>query len=193
LFRGDYFARETFEDGVLNVPGASASAGFATAPGATTDSVDLDDGLIDGDGTAGRSWYAAGNSVTFTFDPAALGGLPTHAGLVWTDVGQVSTGTFGSGTVVFEAFDGTGASLGGVNVLMGDGSVRGETPEDRFFGAISLLTGISKITISMPGSTDWEVDHLQYGRVVVIPEPSSALLVALGLLGLGIGAARRRS
>ena len=49
--------------------------------------------------------------------------------------------------------------------------------------------GISRIVISMNNSTDWEVDHLQYGLTAdAVPEPSTIVLCSLSLLAL---AARR--
>jgi hypothetical protein len=42
-------------------------------------------------------------------------------------------------------------------------------------------TGISKITIVMPTSADFEVDHLQFG-IAEVPEPGTALLLGVGLL-----------
>src|SRR5438067_673727 len=61
-----YFYLETFEDGALNTPGVTASAGSVTSPGSLTDSVDGDDGTIDGSGTAGHS-YISGTSTSLTF------------------------------------------------------------------------------------------------------------------------------
>lgn len=103
-----YFHLENFEDGLLNTPGVSAAIGTVSGPGALTDSVDADDGAIDGFGTGGSVLYSnfATSAFSFTFNASALGGLlPTHAGIVWTDVGQVSSGTRGFGGVSFEAFD----------------------------------------------------------------------------------------
>ncbi|MHC4745152.1 MAG: hypothetical protein ACYS8Z_24820, partial [Planctomycetota bacterium] len=97
---------EDFEDGALNTPGVTAGGVgiyFPPSGGSSTDSVDADDGVIDGDGRWGRSLWAAGlPGVTFTFDAAALGGLPTHVGVVWTD---------GLGDTIFEAYDGDGNFL----------------------------------------------------------------------------------
>lgn len=188
----DYFHLEDFEGGALATPGASATSGWTVGnPGALTDSVDADDGVIDGSGVAGHSFYSGftNSTLTITFDATALGGkLPTHAGIVWTDVGQVLSGDFAVGGVLFSAIDGNGNSIGSIGPFtLGDGSAAGETAEDRFFGAISSL-GIKSITISMDNSLDWEVDHLQYGfsSPLAIPEPSSLLLTAIGLLTGGV-------
>jgi len=132
-----YFYVEDFEDNSLNTPGVSVAGGLAFGPSSSTDSVDGDDGHIDGSGAAGHSYWSFYfiNGMTFTFSAAALGNLPTMAGIVWTDVGQVSSGTTGYGGVVFEAFDANGVSLGTIGpVLLGDGFLNGEASEDRFFG-----------------------------------------------------------
>src|SRR5258705_3994185 len=94
--------------------------------------------------------------MRFTFNIAALGSLPTHAGLVWTD---------GAGQVYFEAFDHNGLSMG----LQGpfnfpDNVNTGTTAEDRFLGAYNK-DGISAIRVlNTVGGI--EIDHLQYGFTV---------------------------
>ena len=176
------FYLEDFEDGALSTPGVTASGGIVGNPSPQTDSVDADNGVIDGSGTAGHSWFSNGavNTFTFTFDAATLGALPTHAGLVWTDVGLAQP-TIGVGDVSFEAFGPGGVSLGTLGpVTLGDGAVTGATAEDRFFGWIDA-GGISSITISMPQSTDWEVDHVQYG---IVPEPAGAAAALIALLAV---------
>ncbi|MBS1824330.1 MAG: hypothetical protein JST93_03330 [Acidobacteria bacterium] len=184
-----YFHLEDFEDGALNTPGVTANAGVVLAPSINTDSVDGDDGSIDGSGQGGRSWFSSASTTVFefTFSAALLGALPTHVGIVWTDVGATSD-QFGIGAVAFEGFDENGASLGGFGPgLFGDNSVAGGTAEDRFLG-FTNATGISRIRIQVD-SADWEVDHLQYGLAAdSIPEPSTVVLCSLSLLGL---AARR--
>jgi len=187
-----YFQLETFESGALAATGVTPSGGFVLGPGPMTDSVDADDGVIDGFGTRGHSWYAGGNrSLSFTFDASILGALPTFAGIVWTDVGFTDVGVFGPAPVLFEAFDSLNNSLGPIGPFgLGDQSVSGTTAEDRFFGVIDA-TGISRITISMPTSGDWEVDHLQFGLLATsVPEPSTLLLGILGVAALWC--ARRR-
>jgi hypothetical protein len=173
-----YFYLEDFEDGLLNTPGVTASPGWiVSSPGPFTDSVDADDGLIDNSGTNGHSYISAlsNTNLTLTFDAAALSGkLPTHVGIVWTDVGQVKFGFAGRGDVLFSAFDTNGTLMGTIIATnLGDGSPFGSGPnatsEDRFFGATNA-TGISSISMSMLNSADWEVDHLQYGAIT---QPSS--------------------
>lgn len=80
-----YFFLEDFEDGLLNIPGVTASGGHAIGLDEYGDSVE--------GGSSGHSWYSSLTepSFTFTFDAAALGGLPRHAGLVWTDIGRIGT------------------------------------------------------------------------------------------------------
>ncbi len=167
---------EDFEDNALNVPFVSASAGAPTGPGGLTDSVDADDGTIDGSGTNGRSMFHSPGSagITFTFDSSAPGGLPTHAGIVWTD---------GEGTTSFEAFGPGGASLGVVGpVALAHATFLGTTAEDRFFGVINA-SGISAIRISNTQG-GIEVDHLQFGGSSLAPPQAPADIPVLGPLGL---------
>src|SRR5688500_13392330 len=126
-----YFHVEDFEDSLLNTPGVIASAGIVLSPAALTDSVDADDGSVDGSGTAGHTWYSnGGSSLTFTFSAVVLGALPTHAGVVWTDVGFASVQD-GFDNVAFEAFDAANNSLGFISPsAVGDGLFGGQTAED---------------------------------------------------------------
>lgn len=151
-----YFHLETFEDHLFNVPGVTANQGGVTSVvfgPSIHDSVDCDDGSIDGSGLMGDSFFGAAD-MRFTFHAEVLGSLPTHAGIVWTDGG-------GGATVIFEAFDSAGISLGTVSGQHADNANNGETGEDRFYGIINA-SGISAIRISH-NSGGLEVDHLQYG------------------------------
>ncbi len=186
------FHLENFEDGLFNTPGATPSAGWiVSSPGPQIDSVDGDDGAIDGSGAAGRSFYSGGTNtvLTITFDATVLGSLPTHAGIVWTDIGA----TFGAlpegfGSVIFQAFGPGNVLLGSLGpAVLGDGQITGTTAEDRFLG-VSNAAGISSIVISMPQSGDWEIDHVQYG--IAVPGPGA--LGVVGVLGLAAGMRRRR-
>jgi hypothetical protein len=160
------FVLEDFEDGLLSVPGATPSAGAVVVPGPDTDSVDADDGAIDGFGRDGHSWGVPDGvvGVTFALDPVVLGGFPREAGIVWTD---------GASPVTFEAFDAFGVSLGVIGpVTVGDGASDGATPEDRFFG-VRNDGGVSAIRIT-GGAGAMEVDHLQLGGFNLPPDCSGA-------------------
>jgi hypothetical protein len=153
------FCLEDFEDGVFNTIGASGNC-TPTGPGGLTDSVDADDGAIDGSGTNGHSCFNASGAsgITITFDPTAPGGLPTMAGMVWTD---------GEGTISFEAFDQNGGSLGMQGPFdHADGSVTGTTAEDRFYGETNA-GGISaiKLTNTIGGI---EIEHVQYNNCFAV-------------------------
>ncbi|KFM18813.1 Outer membrane porin F protein [Marine Group I thaumarchaeote SCGC AAA799-P11] len=155
---------EDFEDGTLD-GGIIASDGVLTssiAP-AFVDSVDADDGVIDGSGSAGQSWFggfASDFSVTFTFPVSVV-----EAGVVLTD------GTPG-GTVSFEAFGPGMVSLGTISTVFGDGTFFGTTAEDRFFG-VKDPSGIIAIKITGHELGITEVDHVQYGNPVIPPATDS--------------------
>jgi hypothetical protein len=158
-----YFHLEDFEDSMLNTPGVTNVGGrqSSTFSASIIDSVDADDGnptdnrCIKPVGTCDA--FFGNGTLTFTFDGTALGGLPTHAGAVWTD---------GSGLVGFEAFGADGKLAYEVKPFSEPGFPGGaytsDTAEDRFFGAY-VPGGISSIRIyNTAGGV--EVDHLQYGR-----------------------------
>jgi Ca2+-binding RTX toxin-like protein len=161
--------------GMLSTPGFDESWGLdnvnvslqSSQPGSVPvpDSVDGDDGAIDGDGSTGHSFrHDDATGITFTFDPETLGGLPTHVGIVWTDGGAAAD-------VDFEAFDADGVSLGiARGDDLGDTANDAMTAEDRFFGVTSAA-GISAITIRDSGGRFIEVDHLQFGRMEQAPPP----------------------
>ena len=170
--RFTYFYLEDFEDGALNTPGVTVPE-FATTNISIgfSDSVDGDDGVIDGQARGNSSSLFSNlttSSFTFKFSANALGGqLPTHAGIVWTDIGRNGGGTplFGDlvNNTLFEAFGPSGESLGVIGSFsLGDESISRTTSEDRFLGVVNQ-NGISSIRLSMPGKNNWEVDHLQYG------------------------------
>jgi hypothetical protein len=180
------FVLQTFDSEGLDTSTVSASAGTHLTSGTLIDSVG-------GDGDDPGSWYS-NNSTAISFDFTAFealhGRLPTHAGLVWTDVGfRLSDGLIGGPSEVrFTGTDGLGNPFGTTIAFLGDGSAAGETAEDRFFGVVHLA-GIRTITISMPDSADWEMDHLQYGAAVPEPATWAMLLAGFGLVG---ATARRR-
>lgn len=157
----DYFYLETFEAvdplaPALSTPGVTASDWQPSTnfPGAE-DSVDCDDGLVDAKCTDCNSLWAAG-TVTLTFDAQALGALPTHVGMVWTDGGA---GT----SVTITGYDTENAIIYSQEVPgIGDDSTHGTVEEDRFFGIVHYA-GVKRVTLANTGG-GIEIDHLQYGR-----------------------------
>lgn len=159
-FSADYFHLETFEDDVLNTPGATASGGTIIGIedwGLLVDSVDIDDGVLDGAGTTGSLGHSYfGGIFTVDFDVAVLGKLPNYVGIVWTD---------GGGQITILAFGPGGTPLGSATgVAHADGSVSGTTVDDRFYGVVDA-GGISRIVLSAGAAQ--EADHLQYGFAAV--------------------------
>jgi hypothetical protein len=114
-------------------------------------------------------------------------------------VHRSGAGNYGFAGVTFEAFDENGVTLGVIGpFVLGDGSISGQTAEDRFLGAINS-GGISRVEIRSPDTNDWEVDHLQYGRaaeraldVQAVPEPAASALLLTGL-GLVARTVRRQA
>ncbi|MEM9803602.1 MAG: hypothetical protein AAGA20_25015 [Planctomycetota bacterium] len=145
-------ALEDFEDQRLDF-GIQRSTGAPIAPAFNTDSVDGDDGSIDGSGVAGHSFFGFG-PARFTF-PAPV----REAGIVWTD-GPAGT------RVTFEAFGPGMVSLGRIGpVDVGGNDNTGSTDEDRFFG-IQDRDGIVAIEISsLDGNQSFEVDHIQFDTI----------------------------
>ncbi|QOI99969.1 MAG: hypothetical protein HRU70_05505 [Phycisphaeraceae bacterium] len=161
--RSEGYYLETFEDGALNTPGVIGS-GSVTGPGGITDSVDCDDGVIDGLGRDGRSYFGPATAgITFTFNAATFGGrLPQRTGIVWTDGVHILNAP---DSIHFEAFDAAGQRLGTISGSHPDGSVNSETAEDRFYG-VEHLPGVWRIRIwQTAGCCGIEVDHLQYGFI----------------------------
>ena len=147
------FAVADCEGGVFDLLGVTPSTGEVIFPSAVTDSVDGDDGSVDGNGNGGHSFFANGFAgITFTLDPGEIGFTPTRAGVVWTD---------GTGMVIFEAFDLDGNSLGVTQADIADDNFGGGTSEDHFFG-YEHPGGIGSIHIATESFDGMEVDHVQY-------------------------------
>jgi hypothetical protein len=154
-----YFYLEDFEDGTLSTPGVTSTSTTTSAnSGALSlvDSVDCDDGVIDGTCTNCDALFSGSGSIQVTFDAQTLGALPTHVGMVWTD------GGFGS-TVTVTGYDAADQVIYTQSVNgIGDNSNTGTTAEDRFFGIVHYA-GVKSVKLAN-SSGGIEIDHLQYGR-----------------------------
>ena len=180
---------EDFEDNMLD-PFISIDNGMIIPPNYVsgggvplTDSVDGDDGSVDGNGNAGYSWFTGSKrNVTVTF-----ASVVKSAGLVFTDGDDKST------NFTLEAFDTGGNSLGLINAGdLADDNFTGETAEDRFLGFQDMNASISYITLTMDAGSGIEIDHIHYQDAAsCVPEPGSLSLVLIGMLGL-CGLRRRR-
>ncbi len=176
---------DNLEDGSLDASLLGSGGGVISSTfGGGRDSVDADDGLINGTcgpQTTGScvSWFNGNGAAGATFTFVGNGPLPTAFGLVWTD---------GAGTITFSAVGVNGQSLGSFSASgFPDGSFGATTGEDRFFG-VQFAGGIQSIHISNSGG-GIEVDHIQYGQIAAVPEPATW---ALMLGGAGLLAWRRR-
>lgn len=188
------FFLEDFEDGELNTPGIfqplhPATHGSVIHPHHLTNSVDSDDGLIDGDGTGGHSMAAnayvvfptdpphSWSDLRFGFDSTELGFHPNAFGFVWTD-------GIAPNKVRIEVFGGDWQLLGQGEFQGLGGALPGDTSDDRFLGVVSSAPfEFVQITSMYPGSPDtFQIDHVQYG-LIAVPEPSTT---AMGIASLSL-------
>jgi len=172
---------EDFEDGLLNIAGVSKiGGGDVRLPGNHTDSVDGDDGVIDGIGRGHSYWVQPDEietGVTFLFDESLLGDLPNFAGFVWTDGNE-------NATLIVEFLDEELNVMSTLIEVLGDGVHTADTAADRFLG-FETIAGIGGIRLRADIG-GLEIDHLQFGFT---PVPAPASLALLGLAGV---ASRRR-
>jgi hypothetical protein len=193
---GSTFFLEDFEDGELNTPGITQYIlpAVVNPPGTLTDSVDGDDGVLDGSGQGGHSFRSRAYSYEFTapmryyltvafdIDTDALGFTPNTFGFVWTDgppTGFVALYLLTDDRQII-SMHGWDPSF---NNPLGDEQYDGGASEDTFYG-IYEPAGITRVAIetgTKDDSIDWfEFDHLQYG--LIVPEPSALACAATAIL-----------
>lgn len=196
---GMTFWLEDFEDGTLNTPGVSGDLSISPVGLPFTDSVDADDGLIDGDGSGGAARGGGGGCTNaeppycweyakFDFSESLPSGFPRAVGFVWTD--GVPYGPFGwPGRFEVNAYDADGVLIvSQAFEALGNPpqtTPNRDTPEDVFFG-VRHDAGISRLELEQSGvpSSSFEFDHLQYGYQV--PEPSAWTLAVVAGIAIAL-------
>ncbi|HYP09119.1 MAG TPA: hypothetical protein VER03_23030 [Bryobacteraceae bacterium] len=199
---GPNFYLEDFEDGELNTPGIAQTILFplygelglsiVSPPGPGTDSVDADDGLVDGSGRYGHSLRTRvvieapmqppilTCSVGFELLADGSGFFPKAFGFVWTD-GPANL------SLSMSISTSTGQNMNSpISAGLGDVAGDGATKEDNFFG-IYVPVGIRQVTISgsylgdFPSQDFIEIDHVQYGFIVAEPASGLGLIIVIGV------------
>ena len=186
----DFFL-EDFEDNELD-PFLTIDNGSILAPmsmsgeaSSVTDSVDGDDGTIDGSGNSGHSWFTGTDGVVDRTLTISFASTVTSAGFVFTD-GDSQADSF-----TLEAFDTDGNLLGTIDAgALADAYFTGETEEDRFLG-FRDLTGIASLTFSMNAGQGIEIDHIQWQDCQCVPEPATLGLIGCATLGMLVLRRRR--
>ena len=159
----------TIDNGMILDPNS-----FSGLMNSVTDSVDGDDGAVDGQGNDGFSYFADSNSISISFANTVK-----NAGLVFTDGDRVST------NIILEAFDMGGNLLASIDAGdLADDFFTGETAEDTFMGFQNTDGNIASITLTMVGGSGIEIDHVHWQEACVIPEPSSSMLLLFAVLGI---------
>lgn len=173
---------EDFEDGMLS-DFLSIDNGMIFPPNGTTgtgqpstDSVDGDDGSVDGFGLEAYSWFSGDvASIEITFAEAVK-----SAGLVFTDGDKLSS------TVLLEALDMHGNVIETIDAGdLADDSFFGETEEDRFLGFSNAEGVITGLRISIDAGSGIEIDHIQWqSHLECIPEPAANVMALFAIMGL---------
>lgn len=181
---GTTFFLEDFEDFEANAPGLSTYLGTGIS-----NSVDADDGHIDGFGLMGVSAHTLRIVDTGTtsigisqldFDKNVLGFLPTAVGMVITSARERFPGALHTWLIVR---DSEGQVLTEIDTTAIQST--GHDASDDFFigiassvGIAGLDFGVNVLTVPFPGGspTVW-FDHIQYG--LLVPEPNSIVILCV--------------
>lgn len=197
---GEGIFLENFEDGELNTPrvfepdnvpiiGATVRTFISNPIQGRVNSVDGDDGMIDGQTFAGDTWTTLdprtngiSGRMEFEFAPDEHGNLPRYVGIVITEALDVDVDVEVSwrdseGRTLFNdgEFDPKSWSFPGASLA----------DRHRFVGLFHS-EGIERIQLDNVE----QVDHLQYG--FSIPEPSSAMMLLVCALSV-FGFRKRRT
>lgn len=189
------FFLEDFEDGDFNTPGIVlpldpyAQGAIRSKGQPFANSVDADDGTIDGSGGDGSAWASTiyandlvdpptiSSYLSLSFDVNQSGLGPTSFGFVWTfgrseSVVRIDVYDVHANHIGFESFVGIGSGIDD------------DTRDDRFFGVKSSdEIGRVLLTSSYVGEP-WffEIDHVQIG--FQIPEPVTTRMLVIALFAI---------
>jgi hypothetical protein len=136
-----------------------------------------------GDSTA---YLAVPNSTSTGAVSATLGGLYNYFGIYWGSIDQFNTLTFlDDGTQV--------GSFSGATVIA-DASLEGNQVDAGSNEYVNFYFGTQNFNTVLISSTNYafESDNLAFGDSPRVPEPVSAGLLGLGLVGLAAANRRRR-
>ena len=107
-------------------------------------------------------------------------------------LGSEIGGIFSGGTIAYTLTDTSGILDAGMLSVTQVTNFNG--PNTTFFGWISDTNDLVSLNINFIGSEFESIDNVIYGNGVrSVPEPASAAMVGLGVLGLLVFARRRRS
>jgi hypothetical protein len=148
---------EDFEDGIANpesftITGPQLQIVPSTHP--NVDSVDGDDGKIDGSGKNARAAWTDANAgdqeITLVKSAPAVGGVLTD----------------GLGRWIVLAYDDSGILVGRSREVELFAPHGGETEEDTFIG-FHHAPGIKRLILrkTVPGTSGLETDHIQFGAL----------------------------
>lgn len=180
---GSTFFLEDFEDGSLNFPaGIDTYNGTVLQPSGTTDSVDADDGVLDGHGDGGHSLLPLAVQMGLSFPPVwqtsfamgfsqeTLGYLPNCAGFVVTDGLSMASINL---VVRLPNQQSIAIHPSGLFGLLDDLD-NGSSDDDWFLG-VRVPTGFVSVRIThtyqaVDYEPRFEIDHAQFG--LIAPEPA---------------------
>ncbi len=146
---GDLMVLNDFEISAFTPPGSAVLGGAGTAG----NSVDGDDGIVDGLAGPDASAMFVIGSFSVEFDASVLGGLPTRVGIVCTDIVQVGGGNPDLRVNAVDAFGNLFVQEFVIDNVGG--------PGDDIFVGFLLPAGVTNFQV-IPLSGIGTFDHLQY-------------------------------